>query len=71
LTNTLIVFYNTAMKSQKFIKESRKKLNLTQKALANKLKIHRYNVAKYETGKSMPPGDIILSIMELLNLSKK
>lgn len=54
------------MRTQKFIKESRKKLNLTQKALAEKLGIQRYNIAKYETAKSVPPGDVVLKVIELL-----
>lgn len=56
------------MKTQNFIKASRKKLNFTQKVLAQKLKIERYNIAKYETGKTTPPGDIILTVLELLNI---
>lgn len=61
------------MKTQKFIKESRKKLNLTQKELSEKLnakgcKSKRCNIAKYETGRAVPPGDLVLTVLELLNI---
>ncbi len=45
-----------------YIKAARAKLGLTQKALAERLGTYRANIAKYETGATMPPGNIILDI---------
>lgn len=56
------------MKTQKFMKESRRQLNLTQKELALKLKSKRCNIAKYETARATPPGDIVLAVLDLLNI---
>ncbi len=52
-------------KSSLYIKGTREGLGLTQKELARKLKIKRYNLAKYERGLSMPSGDLILKIQNL------
>lgn len=53
-------------KSSIFIKSARNAFGLTQDQFARQLKIERYNLAKYERGISMPPGDLVLSIRELL-----
>jgi transcriptional regulator with XRE-family HTH domain len=53
-------------KSSEHIKKARKKLKLTQRELAEKLDVERYNLAKYERGISMPPGDLILKLEELI-----
>ena len=59
------------METQIFIKESRKKLGLTQTELAIKLSSNKFNISNYETGRATPPGDIILKIQELLYPNKK
>jgi len=53
-------------KSSNFIKSVRKKLKLTQRELAAKLEIERYNLAKYERGISMPSGDLIITLEEIV-----
>jgi len=53
-------------KSSIFIKSARNAFGLTQDQFAKQLKIERYNLAKYERSISMPPGDLVLSIRELL-----
>lgn len=50
-----------------YVKSSRAKLGLTQKVFANLLGKKRYNIAKYETGKAIPPGDIVLKIQKLIS----
>lgn len=52
--------------TQNFIKNARTKLGLTQKELASRLDSKRDNIAKYETGRAIPPGDVILKIQELI-----
>ena len=42
-------------------------MGVTQQQMAEMLKIERYNLAKYERGKSMPPGDLVLKIRDLLS----
>jgi|GEM_PF-3108042 len=49
----------------KKIKEIRLKLKLTQKEFAYILGIPRSNIANYETGRVVPPGDITWKIMKL------
>jgi len=51
--------------SANYIKSIRKSLGLTQKQLAEKTGSKRENIAKYETGKAMPPGDFILRLQQL------
>ncbi len=55
------------MNIAKYIKELREKLNLTQKGLARKIGVPRGNIANYEVGRAIPPGDILLKIQELEN----
>jgi len=52
------------MKTVKLFKSIRKQLGLTQKELAGLLGTSRSNVANYET-RVIPPGDIVLRIIEL------
>ena len=54
------------MKTAIFMRESRKKLRLTQRELAIRLGKNRDNIAKYETGATNTPGDVILRITELM-----
>ena len=53
------------MDTAKFIKESRKHLGLTQQELADLFKKDRSNVSFYESGKSTPPGNVVLKLIEL------
>ena len=49
-----------------FIRKARQRLRVTQDVLGSQLGIPRYNIAKYENGTTVPPGDIIIKIFELL-----
>jgi transcriptional regulator with XRE-family HTH domain len=51
--------------SASYIKNQRDKMGLTQEQLAKRLKVKRYNLAKYETGLTMPPGDVIIRLQNL------
>lgn len=53
----------------KFIAECRKKKNLTQAQLAEKLNITDRAVSKWETGKSMPDSSIMLELCEMLGIT--
>jgi len=54
------------MKICEYIKGVRKKLKLTQSQFAEELKINRCNIANYETGRVVPPGNILLKIQEFI-----
>ena len=49
----------------KTVKDARKRLKMTQDEFAKKLGINRANIASYETGRSEPPGSVMLRIIEL------
>ena len=57
------------MKVGKFIAECRKKNNLTQMQLAEKLNITDRAVSKWENGKSMPDSSIMLDLCKELKIS--
>ena len=57
------------LKIGKFIAECRKKKNLTQMQLAEKLSITDRAVSKWETGKSLPDSSIMLELCKLLEIS--
>ena len=57
------------IKIGKFIAECRKKQNLTQAQLAEKLNITDRAVSKWETGKSMPDSSIMLELCNILKVS--
>ena len=57
------------IKIGKFIAECRKKENLTQMQLAEKLNITDRAVSKWETGKAMPDTAIMLELCEILGIS--
>ena len=57
------------VKIEKFIAECRKKENLTQMQLAEKLNITDRAVSKWETGKAMPDTAIMLELCEILGIS--
>ncbi|MBW2596737.1 MAG: helix-turn-helix domain-containing protein [Deltaproteobacteria bacterium] len=48
------------------MRDARKKLRLTQSELAARLGKNRDNIAKYETGATNTPGDVILGVMQLI-----
>lgn len=57
------------VKIGKFIAECRKKANLTQMQLAEKLNITDRAVSKWETGKSLPDTSIMLELCDILKIS--
>ena len=57
------------IKIGKFIAECRKKKNLTQAQLAEKLNITDRAISKWETGKTMPDSDIMLDLCDILEIS--
>lgn len=57
------------IKIGKFIAECRRKKNLTQAQLAEKLNITDRAVSKWETGKSMPDSSIMLELSEILGIT--
>ena len=57
------------LKIGRFIAECRKKRNLTQMQLAEKLNITDRAVSKWETGKAMPDSSIMLELCEILNIT--
>lgn len=57
------------VKIGKFIAERRKKVNLTQLQLAEKLSITDRAVSKWETGKAMPDSSIMLDLCHVLQIS--
>ena len=52
----------------KFISRKRKKKNLTQKELANKLHITDKAVSKWERGLSLPDISVLIPLSEILNV---
>ena len=57
------------VKIGKFIAECRKKANLTQMQLAEKLNITDRAISKWETGKSLPDSSIMLGLCDVLSIS--
>ena len=57
------------IKIGKFIAECRKKKNLTQAQLAEKLNITDRAISKWETGKAMPDSDIMLELCCILGIN--
>lgn len=53
------------------LKQLRKSLNLTQQEFADKLKIKRNTIAKYETGRGEPIDAVVSLICEKFNVSEK
>ena len=56
------------IKTGKFIAECRKKQNLTQAQLAEKLDITDRAISKWETGKAMPDSAIMLDLCDILGI---
>ena len=57
------------MKIGRFIAECRKKMNLTQMQLSEKLGITDRAVSKWETGKAMPDASIMLELCDVLKIT--
>ena len=57
------------VKIGKFISECRKKKNMTQATLAEKLNITDRAISKWETGKGMPDSSIMLELCNELDIS--
>lgn len=57
------------IKIGKFIADCRKKVNLTQMQLAEKLNITDRAVSKWECGKSLPDSSIMLELCEILKIT--
>ena len=57
------------LKTGKFIAECRKKVNLTQMQLAEKLGITDKAISKWERGLAMPDSSIMLELCGILNIS--
>ena len=57
------------VKIGKFIAECRKKVNLTQMQLAEKLSITDRAVSKWERGKAMPDSSIMLELCDILEIT--
>ena len=57
------------IKIGKFIAERRKKANLTQMQLAEKLNITDRAVSKWETGKSLPDSSIMIELCGILEIT--
>ena len=57
------------IKTGKFIAECRKKKNLTQAQLAEKLNLTNRAISKWETGKTMPDSDIMLNLCDILEVN--
>ncbi len=57
------------VKIGKFISECRKKVNLTQMQLAEKLNITDRAISKWETGRAMPDSSIMLELCNILEIS--
>lgn len=57
------------LKTGKLISEARKKLNLTQKNLADKLYVSDKAVSKWERGICFPDISVLIPLTEILNIS--
>ena len=57
------------IKIGKFIAECRRKENLTQSQLAEKLNITDRAISKWETGKALPDSSIMLELCEILKIT--
>ena len=57
------------VKIGKFICECRKKQNLTQSELAEKLFITDRAVSKWENGRAMPDSTLMLELCKILNIT--
>lgn len=56
-------------KTGKFIAECRKKMNMTQEQLAEKIGVSRKSISRWENGNSMPDYSILKTLCDTLNIS--
>ena len=54
-------------RTAEIIKQNRKALGLTQTQFSNLVSVKRATLASYETGRTDPPGSVLLRIIELGN----
>lgn len=64
-THILKVYITHIMEIAEYIKDIRHKLGMTQEQFAQLLSSKRYNIANYETGRTIPPGNVLLKIQAL------
>ena len=55
-----------SMKTSTYMKSAREKLKLRQKDMASLLEVRQVNLCKWELDYTIPPGDIILRVMDIL-----
>ncbi|WP_261133037.1 helix-turn-helix domain-containing protein [Bacillus sp. Marseille-Q3570] len=53
----------------KRIRKCRLDNNFSQDELANKLKMKRSNVANYESGRVVPPGNVLIEMSQVFNVT--
>lgn len=63
------VIYVDLTQIGKFIAELRKEQGLTQEQFGDKVGVTNKTVSRWETGKYMPPADILLAISGMFNVS--
>ena len=63
--HTCKVYAMHVMDIAKYIKDLRKKLGMTQLELGEEINSNRDNIANYEVGRAIPPGDVLLKIQAL------
>ncbi len=51
------------------IRELRKEINLSQEALAERLEMKRTNIANYEAGRVVPPGNVLLELSKIFGVT--
>lgn len=51
------------------VRECRNEVGLSQEGLAEKLGMNRTNVANYEGGRVVPPGNVLLEMAELFGVT--
>ncbi|MCY8470124.1 MULTISPECIES: helix-turn-helix domain-containing protein [Bacillus] len=51
------------------IKECRNNVNISQEALAEKLDMKRTNIANYEAGRVVPPGNVLLELANIFGVT--
>ena len=48
-----------------YIRKVRKELGFTQDELARQIGSNKFNISNYETGRAIPPGNVLIKIQEL------
>ncbi|WP_282068741.1 helix-turn-helix domain-containing protein [Bacillus pumilus] len=51
------------------IRELRKEINLSQESLAERLEMKRTNIANYEAGRVVPPGNVLLELSKIFGVT--